>query len=89
MLSPPWLAAHPPMADPTRFLVVGMQRSGTTVTLAELHRHPAVAVAADEVRLVYRRGESRVEVRLEVMDGALADGEGGWLELGPGDTAQR
>lgn len=53
MLSPPWLVAYPPMADPTRFLVVGMQRSGTTVTLAELHRHPAVAVAADEIHTAF------------------------------------
>lgn len=37
------------MSDPTRFLIVGMQRSGTTVTHHCLEGHPHVSLVTDEV----------------------------------------
>lgn len=41
------------MSQPKRFLVVGLQRSGTTLVLDYLCGHPAVATAQDEIHTAF------------------------------------
>lgn len=57
------------MGEPTRFVIVGMQRSGTTVTHDYLQGHPEVATPAEEVHAAFfAAGDASVSRFLDVFD---------------------